>query len=484
MAPFKIAKSAFAASARASSNASARAATRLPRAVLRRGFLAPGDPPPPPGLDLLDYRATATAAEVGALTGGPVPLGRFLDCRRGLAQPIGLRPEDLLKHAAVIGPPGSGKTHSVIVPWIVSLLRAGCSVATIDVKGDLLGLIKAHAARTGGPTGARLWLWDYSGAPSHRWNWLAEAGDHRAVEAAVTSILGKQNKADPQPFFHLRDVRWLRALIRLTRRHSAGLPTPAQLVGTLAAQPALQAALVGASVQDEQDLRDLAELEPAEYSRACAGLLNSLTLFAEPRVRQVSEASDIRMAEISDVPTLLVGVAPLSDGNLGEVLSGIFLGQVIMQVLGRFGKQKRPLFLVVDEAPRLKNRIDFEEVLAVARGASAGVCLAGQDVAQFGDDAARSALLTSCDTLVVLPGSSSESAAHLSKRLGDRLIETRTVSQTGGSGFVPTFSVSGAVATGPVLGNREIMHPPFGPHVGVVHARSVTRAPILTDLSL
>ncbi len=482
VAPFKVAGYAFRAGARASSNASAKSVGRLPYFVRRSGVLAPGDPPPAPGFDLMDYRGVAETQAVRPLVGGPISLGRHFDCRRGRGAPIGLAPQMLFRHAAVVGPPGSGKTHSVIIPWIVSLLRMGSSVVTIDVKGDLLANIQRHAA-VGGPTGAQLQVWDYSGAPSHRWNWLAETTDTRAIEAAVVSILGKENKSDPQPFFYFRDVRWLRALIRLVNGPGRQ-GVPVDLVRLVSSQSALQTALCGAGAPAGTNLQDLATMEPDEFSRAAAGLQNSLAIFGEPRVQRVTETSDFRLSDVSAKPTLLVGVAPLADGNLGDVLSGMLISQVVMQVLARFGSSQHPLFLIIDEAPRLKSRIDFEQILAVARGASVGVCLACQDVAQFGDEATRSALLTSCDTLVVMPGSSNETATYLSKRLGERLIETRSVTQTGGSSFAPNYSVSGAVSNGPVLGNREIMHPPFGPYVSVIHARSTTRMPILSDLSI
>jgi len=157
---------------------------------------------------------------------------------------------------------------------------------------------------------------------------------------------------------------------------------------------------------------------------------------------------------------------------------------LIMQVRSRFGKRTAPLFLVVDEAPRLKNRIDFEEVLAVARGAATGVCLACQDVAQLGDDATRSALLTSCDTFVVLPGSSSESAAHLSRRLGDRLIETRRSAGRAAPCSSRRFPPPVRCQPDRSWETAKSCIPPLGRHVCVAHARSVTRAPILTDLSL
>ncbi len=478
-----------ASAARAGASAAAvRSAARLPGGVRSRGVLCPGDPSPPPGVDLLDYRGIAEYPQVAGLAGFEPRLGRFLDCRRGqLGPPLGLPMHLLLRHTAVIGPSGSGKTTSVVVPWIVSLLRQGCSVATIDVRGDLLQAIKAHTARTGGPTGSRLWLWDYSAGRSHRWNWLWEANDLRTVEMAVTSIIGRPRDNDPQPHFYHRDYRWLRALVMLAKHVHGRAAEPRHIVELVNDQRALGGVLQGVhGFQPAADLADLAAMHPDDYSRALAGLTNAVSIFGLPRVVQVTDVSDFELAAACDQPTLLVAVAPLADGRLGEILSSIFASQLILRVFARFkqGGIARPLFLVIDEAPRLKDRVNFEELLAIARGGSVGVCLAAQDVTQFGDLDTRTAILANCHTLIMLPGTSPETAGFLSKRLGDRLVEQRSVTRSNTGSLFGSTTVGRNVTTAPVLGLREIMHPPFGDHVAIAHVPSVARQPFLVDVTI
>src|SRR5262245_27827160 len=95
----------------------------------RRGYLAPGDPAPPPTAptDYFDYRGVAQWDEARHLTGLEFGLGAFMDLRRGKPRgPIGLPAAALNRHAVVIGPAGSGKTHGLLLPWMYAALTCGC----------------------------------------------------------------------------------------------------------------------------------------------------------------------------------------------------------------------------------------------------------------------------------------------------------------------------------------------------------------------
>lgn len=464
----------------------ARCEGRLPRSVRRRGYLRPGDPAPPPGADLLDYRGVATRSEVAGLEGGELPMGRLLGLGSEPGPELGLPANLLLRHVAVLGPSGSGKTTSIIVPWIVQLLRLGASVVTVDVKGDLLAQIQGHAAATGGPTGSRLWYWDAAASRSHRWNWLAEAADAQRIEAAVTSVIGRLRDTDPQPHFHHRDHRWLRALVMLVRAVHGPDAQPSHLLATLNDRRELAAAVNRAAPGDAGvvDLTDLLALGSDEYSRAVAGLTNALAVFGLTSVRRVTAESDFQVADVCDRPTLLVAGAPLAHGRVSEVLSGMMTAQALLGVLDRFNNLAtcRPLFFVLDEAPRLTDRVDFEQLLAVARGAHVGVCLAAQDVTQFGDERERTAVLANCHSMVLMPGSSQPTADVFAHRLGERWAEVRSTSRSPGRAQTAPVTYNRQATAMPVLGRRELMHPPFGSCVAAAHVPSVSRAPFLVDL--
>lgn len=453
--------------------------------------LCPGDRTPPgnAALDYYDYRGVAEPRELGVLRSAPgVSLGRYLRPRGRLGPELCLPTQLLHRNCAVIGPPGSGKTEGVIIPWILDLLRAGSSVVTVDVKGDLVDRVAGEAQRMG----VRVWYWN-SGDPtrSHSWNWLNGIRDSKDIEAAVQSILGRPRPNDSQPFFYERDYRWLRALIAITKEARGSSARPRDLYELVGDQDLLRDQFrhhpnirVTAT-----ELADLLQFPPQEHSRAVSGLLNALHLFNAQDVVGVSERSDFMLPGIATQPTLLVVGASLADARAAEVLSSIVLNQLIAFIYRRFGPggsgTPMSLYFILDEAARLRDRINFEEFLSVARAAKVGVCLAAQDVAQFGDEKRYTALLSNCLTFMALPGCSAETARYFGSRLGQRVEQYISVSQQKGPFDLLPDQV-GQVAqtvTVPVLREREIMHPPVGTFCAVVQVSPVSPKPFLVDLT-
>jgi len=234
------------------------------------------------------------------------------------------------------------------------------------------------------------------------------------------------------------------------------------------------------------ELADLFQFSVDEHSRAVSGLLNTLHLFNDPSVAKVSERSDFRLPAIGRSPTLLVIGASLADARAAEVWSSIMLNLLFNFIYRRFspgGSQTPlPLYLMLDEAPRLRERINFEEVLSVARAAKVGICLAMQDVTQFGDERQISAILSNCLTIVILRGSSIATAKYFSEGLGQRVDQVIVHSRYRGP--FDLFSQQGSsvqTVTVPVLREREIMYPPFGQYCAVCQISPVTEKPFLID---
>jgi type IV secretory pathway TraG/TraD family ATPase VirD4 len=453
-------------------------------------ILCPGDRTPAgnAALDYYDYRGVAELRELAALRSPVgVSLGCYLRPRGGLGPELRLPTQLLHRNCAVIGPPGSGKTEGVIIPWILDLLGAGSSVVTVDVKGDLAGRVASEAQRMG----VRVWHWN-SGDPrqSHSWNWLSAIRDSRDIEAAVQSILGRPRPNDPQPYFYERDYRWLRALIEIVVQLWGSSARPRDLYVLVGDQDLLRdqfrrhPGIRGKA----SELADLLQFPPQEHSRAVSGLLNALHLFNTKDVVAVSERSDFVLTDVGTRPTLLIVGASLADARAAEVLSSILLNQLIAFIYRRFGPggsgTPLSLYFIIDEAPRLRDRINFDEFLSVARAARVGVCLAAQDVAQFGDEKRYTALLANCLTFVALRGCSAETARYFGSRLGQRMEQMISVSQQKEPfNLFPdqVGRVAQTVAV-PVLREREIMHPPVGAFPAVVQVSPVSPKPFLVDL--
>lgn len=407
---------------------------------------------------------------VGTLTFAPAPAGPIVDSE--------LRRD---------WPPGSGKTEGIILPWIEGLLKEGNSVVTCDIKGDLVDRLMPVARQIG----CRFWYWNCADpARSLAWNWFDEIGEMRDIEAATLSILGRPNLNDAQPYFYERDYRWLRTLIDIVKTAYKGTAIPQYLYTLVGDQNALRALFGQApKIQSKAgELADLLQFSIDEHSRAVSGLLNSLHLFNLQHVLDVTNRSDFALDDIDKSPTLLIIGASLADARVAEVLSGMMLNQLFNKVYRRFANPRHPgrrsLFFVIDEAPRLKQRIKFDEVLSVSRSADVGICLAAQDVNQFGEEREYTAILANCLSFIAMRGSSIDTARYLSGRLGQR--QEQAVGTSTNRGPVDLFSHSGTTRSSvsvPVIGEREIMHPPGSVYTATAHISPVSPKPFLVDLT-
>ncbi|WP_433221227.1 type IV secretory system conjugative DNA transfer family protein [Dactylosporangium sp. CS-047395] len=463
------------------------------RAAMATGVLMPGDPPPAPsGHAFLDYRGIAGEAEARALPPGGFPLGRLVSDRRGPSTPVAVPFEVLRRHAAVIGPNGSGKTRGVVLPWIYAALKAGHTVLAVDVKGDLLDDVGRYAAAHG-RLGVKIGKWDLSDpAGSVRWNWLDELVDDGSLDAAVVAVIGRENKqSSADPYFYRRDAALLRGLLQLRPLLGVRKPTVADFLRLLTDHARLHALLRRnpAHPGANEVLTAIGGLEPDEHTRAVSGVATALARLTGAGLTALGDTSargqGLSMSGFLDSGALLVVTAPLSHGEPAKVASALALNLIVQRLYGRFGRTARQVFLVIDEAPRIVDRFAFEEVLSVSRSASTSVVVAAQDVAQFKDANERSAIFGNCATLVSLAGASPATAELVRQRLGTHtvpVIATGTASQSAGG-----MSLNRSMVSAPVLGDREITQPPFGPRGAIAHIaaldRGITNKPLVVDLT-
>jgi type IV secretory pathway TraG/TraD family ATPase VirD4 len=467
--------------------------------------LGPKDKSPRPDKyrDYMDYRGVAEEKEVQQLSQGAVSLGRYLHPNKRQGQELFLSADILKRHCAVIGKTGAGKTEGVIVPWAIGLMKNGHSVVTVDVVGNLTNRLSNEAKRLG----CRVWYWDH-GDPtsSDSWNWLdaIQLSDDRSIESAITSILGHPIPNDPHKFFYDRDVCWLRALIPIVKMVYSYNAKPRHLLRLIAFQDELRNVFRQyPQVRNyDIDLADFLQFSVDEHSKAVRGLLNALSVFKISSVMQVTERSDFALSDIDSRPTLLVIRHEMGNPKSSQ-LTSLILDQLFGHVYNRnAGKasKKIPLNFIIDEAPQLKEHIKYEQVLAVARNANVGICLAAQDVTQFGDERKTAEILSNCNTLIATKGVSPQVAEYLSKQMGKRreqqvrINQQRTLADdfrdidSGKSFFGVVLDSMFSSGTGvdtvevPVLGDREIMHPPVGLYPAVVLASPVTSKPFMVEL--
>ena len=460
----------------------------------RRGYLAPGDPTPPPTAttDYLDYRGVATWPEAQNLDGGQFPLGTFSDLRKGRPRgPIGLPGEVINRHAVVVGPAGSGKTHSLLIPWMHAALIANWSVVAVDVKGDLReSFLDFKDAQGGDALGARLTKWDFTDPrQSSPWEWIGELRDDARVDAAITALLGRRpEQSTADPYFYQRDYRTLRGLLLFARSVAPQVRTASELIRLIEDDIKLDALVKQhPRAPGSSDLEAVLRYPQADYPKIVSGVVTALSALDSAAVNAVTRASATRPSidlerALDDHQLLIVGAA-LKGGQVSATLSSLLLNQLAQRLYERFGQRRRPVLLVIDEAPQIVDRVDIAKLMEVSRSAGVGVVVAMQDVAQLKDENDRSSVLSNAAAFAILPGASPKSVEEFGKRLGQRFEQTMGMNVGRRTG-PPTQSYG--TESVPVLREREIMQPPFGGRAAIVHVKApelgVTGKPLLVDL--
>lgn len=480
-------------SAKAGAGAGRMAESAIDNGALRRGaraaargVLGPDDPPPPPDRrgDWLDYRGLARPNEIKRMD-YYFRLGHVRQPRRRWAletHEIGLDEQGLRQHALILGPPNSGKTASIVVPWIYGGLASGQRVVAVDVKGNLFDDVRAYANHAG-HLGARVIHWDYTDPRrSESWCWPADLGSEESIAVAVETILGRERDNDPTPFHHRRDMKILTAILSLVR--ALPRPTVSAMLDVLVDQSRLCSFMVRAGPSPAtRDLEELLPLAPDQFINAVSGVTVALRWLDTTGVRAVTERQSLRLADLDSGGQLLVVVAPVTGGKTPETASSLILGQLMHRWLGGFRGGAQPTLLMLDEAPRIQRRVRLPELLSIGRAAGVSVVLAAQDISQF-DEQHRGEILANCATVVALPGVSPTTTAWLAERLGERPATSLSV---GTSRAAPWDRSGQSVTTHlenvPVLGHREIATPPFEGRPAIVHSSLLGRRPVLVDLS-
>ena len=466
-----------------------RQASRGTRAV-RRGLVGPWDAVPANAGGFLDYSGVATPGDMDVPT-WVFPLGRYILPKSGVLrgewradQEFGVSEKVANRHSVVYAPTQSGKTTSVIAPWIYSALGQGYLVVTLDLKGngDLLNKVQAYATAYGPLPEIAITNFDYT-HPAHSasWNWIADLESDSAIEAAAEAIVGRDRENDPNREFRLRDLKWMRGLLEFA--HDSNLPWTVETLLRLLDDHPRFARLVahGAPPRARTRLSDLVFLPEDEYYTKVQFLTTYLEPLNTSGFNRVTTHRGIRMEALDDEPGLVLVTAPLADGKLSEAVSSLFLAQFLNTQLRKFNTSSRPVLLVLDEAPRLKDRLDLPRLMATSASSGMSVLLAIQEVSDF-DEGERKTILANCATHILLGGAGPDTTSYFSARLGKRVVARRTQSTSYTTRDGRSFQSGVQNSEVDVLGRSELASPPGGAFAAIVHCYEISRKPILVDL--
>lgn len=350
------------------------------------------------------------------------PAGRtVLARRRPIPWPITLTPEDRFLHLHVLGPTGSGKSSSVLMPLIVQDLHHGYGMLVLDPKGDLADAAYQAAKSTGrsilrmdplvehcphvnplsGPSDQAAeglaWCLDQVGGPSHPY--YAAAARVQLLHAVRVVKACRGDDADiGQVLEFLRDQPLQQHMVR-----EAGDDAAREFFQQLWARRS------GKSQEDRQ------------------GLLNRLELFwANPSVRRtLSAPADFTWDEV--LRDQWVVLASLSLAQLGQ--SARALGSLCWHGLAQAAYRRRPgeshppFFAYLDEFYQWVSE-DFGDFLALARGHSVGLIVAHQDMGQLSPPLTE-AVTANARHRVILPGTAAEDIARFRRAAAPLAIDDR-----------------------------------------------------------
>lgn len=457
------------------------------RRAVRQGLIGPWDPLPPAGSGgYLDFSGAARPGDLDARDWW-FPLGRYVKPKHpwGPGAEIGLPLQEANRHTMVLGPTRGGKTAGLIAPWMVAALRAGYLVVSVDVKGndDLLSEVTRYRDAFAQGESFPLRRWDYREPQrSKSWNFLAELDDDGAVNAAAEAICGRPRDADPNRAFHVRDLKWARGLLELA--YDTGSAWNVGDLLTVLADPTALRDLVDKHRRSRgaQRLRDLVLMADDDFSRSTQFLATHFETLNTRGFNAVTtrQQLDLRRLAVAD-PGLVLVNAPIVDGALSEASSGLFVNMLLHRRLAAFGTAAPPMLLVLDESPRLQDRIDLGKVLSLAAGAGVSVLLAAQDVKQF-EDKVRDEVLANCGTLVVLGGTGPETTDYVGRRLGQRVRGKQTANDSYDRRTGRTRSYGADSETVPVLDHNALFNPPSGRWGATVVNNRLSPRPVLVDL--
>jgi type IV secretory pathway TraG/TraD family ATPase VirD4 len=138
------------------------------------------------------------------------------------------------------------------------------------------------------------------------------------------------------------------------------------------------------------------------------------------------------------------------------------------------------MLLVLDESPRLQDRLNLGSLLSVAAGAGVSVLLAAQEVEQF-DEKKRSEILANCGSLVLLGGTNPTTTEYVISRLGTRVRgKVSRADSFDHSGRSTSYTHDSESV--PVLDHVALRYPPSGPFGAVLLNDQVSTKPVLIDL--
>ncbi len=347
------------------------------------------------------------AAAVGSMAlimARPGDANTLLGRRLGWLWPVRLTTEDRFLHCHVLGPTGSGKSSSVLMPLAAQDIRMGHGLVLMDPKGDL-----ADAAyRVARESGRRIIRVNPAEPSCPHYNPLD--GPASQVAEGIAWCLDQLSDGG-HPYYRVA-ARIM--LLHSVRAIKAANPADADL-GTLLTflrDDRIQKQIVQASGDQaaQQYFREQWARRSGSSREDRQGLVNRLELlWANPDVRRVlTGVGDFTWKEVLDDRWVVLCTLPLAElGATARALGSLLWHGLAQAAYGRNpAHDNPPAFLYLDEFHQWVSE-DLSDFLALARGYRVGLVLAHQDMGQL-SPALAEAVTANARQRIILGGTAAD----------------------------------------------------------------------------
>lgn len=340
---------------------------------------------------------------------------------RGQARKFGLLPSDRLRHLALLGKTGMGKT-TLLRQLVRSDLRAGQGLALIDPHGDLveelLGAVPTHRTND-------IVLFDAADAHHPLSLNLLDCPRPDQRPLAVSGILSAFKKLFGEFFGPRMEYLFRNALLALIDYPEATLLSVQRFLidGRFRQQVLAHATDPGVRAFWEIEYARMPARLQAEAISPIQNKVGQFTLMPQLRHILGQPKSTLNVRRIMDGGQVLL--VNLSKGRLGEdaaaLLGALLISQVQLAALGRADRpeaERRDFFLYVDEFQNFATDA-FGTILSEARKYRLGLIVANQYLAQLSESTLH-ALFGNVGSLVCFQAGAKD-AELLAEQLGEEL---------------------------------------------------------------
>lgn len=411
--------------------------------------------------ELSPFRRPRGTSPAEMLTSGALPLGRTVPVDgRGrsvdLWIPLHYRPQ----HIWVLGVTGVGKTSGIIKRWLASdALLDGMhspvqmSTVAVDVKDPDLWEFAAPVAMR---YERRVIRWSPMSPDTMGHNFLdyvLTVGDTMEMAETILSNDTEYNRKDP--FWRQTELNMLATTIQLVCEEPAERLMPPLLrekmqnILGVVPPPRSLAFILGLSHLHPSEF--MAYIERVDGPRtvwrdrfakvfqtrdektigAWQGLQNVLVIFRDPDVIAATSRSDFHLSVVARQPTTLVIGLPRKPGSRRQVLTALFIRQ-LLQVLDDIAREAEsqrlpvPVTFLLDELGVLGLIPTFQDFVATYRDMGVSFVIATQDRAQlidvYGEEKADTIIANLHTRIVFGRDLRPEQAEEICSALGEKIV--------------------------------------------------------------